>query len=203
MKHFIYSNKYFHQDLFLNDNCIVDNEISNDISPDWDYTKGKPIVVGFLHKDKIDIFLAEKENDKDFQQAVDEFIQKKVDDGVDLYSFNRYMELGNYKGAWGIDNWQIKEIKPFKGRGWTKDKFFNELIARKQIPDVKVADVFGGDASLCIYYWEKYQDTGKIEFALKIVEHNINCLLKESVIQKNRDFFRNTFKIDEKGWVVE
>jgi hypothetical protein len=197
-----YSNKYFHQDLFLNDNCIIDNEISNDISKNWKYEDGRPIVVGFLYQDQIDIFLAESEDDKDFEEAVRGYIKKKVDDGVDLYSFNRHMEIGNFKGTWDFDV-EIKEIKPFKGRGWNKDRFWNELIARNQIPDVMVADVFDGDASLCISYWQRYIESEKIEYALKIVEHNVNCLLKESVILKQKEFFRKNFKLDERGWVIE
>lgn len=201
MRQFRYNNRYFHADLFLNDDCIVDNEIANDISNGWDYKKGIPIVVGFLHKENMDIFLAESEDDQDFAKAVQDHI-KQVLTETEIYSFNRHMEIGNFSGTWGFDM-EIKEIKPFNGRGWNKDRFYNELIAREVIPDCKIADVFCGDALLCIHNWKKYQDTGKIEYAMKIVQHNMNCLLKESVIQKNKNFFLSNYNINEKGWVVE
>lgn len=202
MKHYNYDNKFFHADLFMNDNCICDNEIANDISPDWDYLKGIPIVVGFLHKDKMDIFLADSEDDKDFAEAVQEYMTLKRADGISIYAFNRKMEQGNFKGAWNID-YEFKEIKPFNAKSWGKDRFYNELVARQVIPDCQVSDVFSGDASLCIRNWKKYQDTGQVEYALEIVKHNMNCLLKESVIQKNKAFFLRNFKINERGWLEE
>lgn len=201
MKHFNYNNRFFHADLFVNDNCIMDNEISNDISDGWDYTKGKPILVGFLHRDKMDIFLAENDDDQDFAKAVQDHV-KEVLTETEIYSFNKKMELGNFSGAWGFDM-ELKEIKPFKAKKYTKDRFYNELIARQVIPDCKIADVFCGDASQCIHNWKKYQDTGKIEYAMDIVKHNMNCLLKESVIQKNKPYFLNNFNIDKKGWLVQ
>ena len=202
MKHYTYNTKYFHADLFNNDNCIIDNEICNDISKDWNYLEGVPIVVGFLHKNQIDIFLAETPDDKEFEEGVKSFIRKKVMDSVDLYSFNKHMEIGNFKGAWNITV-DIKEIKPFMGRGWTKDKFYNELIAREVISDCKIVDVFQGDASLCITKYNKFLETGKIEYALEIVKHNMNCVLKESVILKHQNYFRNNYQVDERGWVVD
>lgn len=180
----------------------MDNEISNDISKDWDYTKGIPVLVGFLHKEHMDIFLAEEEDDLEFRKEVKKFITNMVEQGIDMYSFNRHMERGNFKGKWGWDV-PMKEIKPFKGRGWSKDKFYNILIGQEIIPDAKITDVFDGDASQCIHYWKRYQDTGKIEHALKIIKHNMNCLMKESVIQKNKKYFLDNYRLDEKGWVIE
>ena len=199
--HFNYSNTYFHKDLFLNENCIVDNEIANDISSDWNYEKGIPILVGFLHKDRIDIFVAESENDTDFSEAVKNFMIEKAK-VTKLYAFNNKMEIGNFKGHWG---WKIpiKEIKPFKARAWNKDRFYNELIAKEVIPDCKVADVFSGDASLCITNWGLYLNSGKKEYLMEIVQHNINCLLKESVILNNHEFFLNSYKLNDRGWLEE
>lgn len=202
MKHLRYSTRYFHADLFLNNNCIVDNEIANDISNGWKYEKGIPILVGFLHKEHMDIFLAEEEDDLDFRKEVRRYITEKIDKNISMYAFNRHMEQGNFRGKWG---WQVPmgEIKPFKGRGWNKDKFYNILLGQNIIPDAKITDVFDGDASQCIEYWRRYQDTGKIEHALKIVKHNMNCLMKESVILKYKQYFLDNYNLDEKGWVIE
>jgi len=197
MKHYNFSTAYFHPEMFDNNDVIVDNEIANDISDDWNYEKGKIIVTGFLHKDRMDIFVAEQDRDSDFAKAIFKYIldHKKHK----FWSFNRKMERGNFKGMWDLDI-PIAEIKPFKAKGFNKDRFYKELLANNVIPDSNVVDVFDGDSSRCIEHWERFQDTGKIEFMQDVVKHNMNCLLKESVIQKHKDFFLKNYNINERGW---
>jgi len=201
MKKLEYSNRFFHDSLFVNDNCVVDNEIMNDISPDWVYEQGVPICVGFLYKDKITIYLATEEGDQEFKNAVKDHLAKMTLKTY-LYSFNRKMEVGNFKSMLDIKP-HIKEIKPFNARGWNKDRFYTELLGKEVIPRVQVADVFEGDASRCITNWEKYVDTGSIEFLMEIAEHNVNCLLKESAILKNKAFFLKNYNINERGWLEQ
>ena len=112
------------------------------------------------------------------------------------------MEMGNFKGMWKILT-KIKEIKPFKAKGWSKDNFYNELIAKKVIKDCNILDPYESDASRCIYDWNRFQRTNQIEYALNIVKHNINCLLKESVILNHKKYFLDNYHINEKGWLID
>ena len=201
MRKLIKSTKYFHEKLFSNDNVIVDNEIANDISSDWDYEKGVPVVVGILHKDKIVIFIKENEDDILFNKEV-VFTLQQLAKKNKIYGFNYKFEQGNFKGQFGFDL-DMAEIKPFRAKGWNKDRFFDELLAKEVIPDCGITDIFDGDASLCPVNWIKYQQTGQFEYMLNIVKHNMNCLLKESVILNHKDYFLENYKINEKGWLVE
>lgn len=185
---------------FSNDFIIIDNEIQNDISADWDYLKGKVNVVGILYLDLIKIFVAEEENDEEFKNAVREEINR-LGDFAYIYAFNNKMEMGNFKGDMDFDV-PIREIKPFNAKGWNKDKFYNELRKRNQIPDIKIIDVFNGNAGLCIPNWKKYLETGNFDYMMDIVSHNINCLLKESVILKNKHFFKMNWKVDKNNFMV-
>lgn len=185
---------------FDNEAVIIDNELQNDIAPDWDYTKGKISVTGILHLDYIVIFVAEKETDDEFKMVVTDEIAK-LGRVAPMFAFNRNMEQGNFKGDFGYEI-PINEIKPFNAKGWNKDKFFQTLRKRKAIPDIEIKDIFKGDANRCIDNWNKYQRTGDFQQMMDIVSHNINCLLKESVIQKHKDWFWNNYDIDSKGFMV-
>ena len=180
---------------------IVDNEICNDISPDWIYENGLPIVVGFLNYDMIKIFVAESDNDKEFEKTVCDYLNK-YSSVSQLFAFNKFMEMGNFKGAFGY-NLEINEIKPFNAKGWNKEKFFQTLIDKAVIPFVKIEDPFKGDSGLCIKSWGKYIITGNSKHLMDIVKHNINCLLKESIILKNRQYFLDNYKINSRGWLDE
>lgn len=185
---------------FNNEDVVIDNEIQNDISSDWNYLKGKLSVVGFLHKDMITIIATESEYDEDFKQTVKE----KLDfysSFSNLYAFNNKMEMGNFKGFMDFDI-SIKEIKPFNSKGWNKDKFFKLLRERKQIPDFEIIDIFKGNAGLCIDRWEKFVETKDFQNIMDVVSHNINCLLKESVILNNQKFFKDNWEVDDRNWMM-
>jgi hypothetical protein len=201
MKVFRYKTTEFHPKIFYNDNVIVDNEIANDIAPHWDYTKGIPVVTGMLYQDQAVIFVADSVDDEQFKAHVMGNLSMMFAK-ADLYSFNANMEIGNFKGAWDFDI-KINEIKPFKAKGWNKDRFYNELVGHRVIPDTQILDPFGGDAGQCVVYWERYWDTHKNEFLMKIVLHNLNCLLKESVILNNIAYFKREYQTDKNGFLVE
>lgn len=208
MKMFTYSLETFEsmfsvvKGTFDNDNVVVDNEIMNDISADWNYLEGKPFITGILHKDKIMIFCAEKEDDADFKLRVMAELNELRKDNK-IYAFNKFMEQGNFKGAFDYEI-EIDEIKPFNARGWNKDRFYEELKEKNVIDQkINIKDIFGGDGLKCPIYWEKYLKTGEWQLIMDCVSHNINCLLKESLILKNHNYFKENFKIDKKGWLIE
>lgn len=185
---------------FNNENIIIDNEIQNDISKNWDYESAKISVVGILYENEITIFAIESVNDEDFKNQVIEEINKlgKVSH---IYAFNRKMEIGNFKGDWNFDV-PIKEIKPFNSRGYNKDKFFQILKERKQIPNFDIIDIFDGNAGLCIDRWEKFVATNDFQNIIDVVKHNINCLLKESIILKHQKFFKDNWEVDDRNWML-
>jgi hypothetical protein len=185
----------------FNNHAIVDNEISNDISDDWDYLKGKPVCVGVLTKDSIEIYLAESPNDNDFHIVVMDKLLLLAEKGF-LYSFNAEMEHGNFKGNFGIDI-PVQEIKPFKGKGWNKDRFFQELINRKVIPTVKIFDPLNGESSRAVSEWKNYlANPASPNPLLKIAFHNLACLLKEIIILKNKEFFQKNWVLDNNGFML-
>jgi len=185
---------------FCNASAIVDNELGNDISDDWDYQKGKIVVTGILHRDQIFMFIKDSEDDEDFGKEV---CRKLLEIGckVPLYAFNRNFEIGNFKGDFNCEI-EIKEIKPFNARGWNKDRFYNELRKRNAIPNINLRDALNGDAKECPNKWGKYIKTNDFQHVMDIVSHNLSCLLKESVILKNKDYFWNNWKIDDNGFMV-
>ena len=185
---------------FQNDIVIIDNEIQNDISPNWDYETGKISVVGILLGTQIMMFVAENEDDIDFKTEV-RYQLEKLKHSKMFYAFNNKMEMGNFKGYMAYDL-EIQEIKPFNAKGWNKDRFYNTLKDRKVIPDIEIKDVFKGDAGLCVTKWQEYIKTKDEQHLMDIVSHNINCLLKESVIYKNRQYFLDNWDIDGNGFML-
>lgn len=187
---------------FQNDFVIIDNETQNNIAPDWDYTKAKISIVGLLYKNKVKIFIAEKENDKEFKTSIKKELNK-LKKQSNIYAFNNNMELGNFKGDFEDYEIIIHEIKPFNGRGWNKDKFYYTLRLAQEIPDVIINDPFKGDGGKCIDSWVKFQETKDIKYMKEAIIHNLNCLLKESIILKHNLFFKKNWLIDEKNFFIK
>jgi hypothetical protein len=181
--------------------AIVDNELKNDIAPDWDYSKGKICCTGILYNRSITIFISEDKYDIDFKNDVTNQLVKLSGDNL-LFAFNKFMEEGNFAGdlCLGIE---INEIKPFNAKGWNKDRFFEELKKNKIIPDIDIFDPFFGDAGLCIVRWQDYLKDKNDEHLKNIVAHNLNCLLKEALILKYRQFFINNWEVDEKNFMLK
>lgn len=180
--------------------AIIDNELMNDIAPDWKYEEGKICCTGILYDDKIVVYVSEKEYDLDFKNEVSSDLVRLNED-YKLYAFNKFMEIGNFKGDLSI-SLDINEVKPFNAKGFNKEKFFKELIDRKQIPDLKIFDPFNGNSGLCVSAWDNYKKTKDEQHLKDIVAHNVNCLLKEALILKHRQFFRDNWVIDEKNFML-
>jgi len=188
------------KDFLKSDFIIIDNEIQNDISSDWDYTKARISVVGILLKNNIEIYVAESEDDKEFKDKVRERLKILINTGK-IYSFNKFMEMGNFKGDLDFDI-EINEIKPFNAKGWSKDRFFKELQSNNIVLSFNVYDPFEGNSSLCVDNWEEYLKTKNVDKLKQIVFHNINCLVKENLILKHNSYFKENYKTNEKNWLV-
>ena len=185
---------------FFSDVAIVDNELMNDIAENWNYEEGQIAVTGVLFQDVITIFIAEKEDDEDFKREVVDFLIK-ISSQTKLYAFNNKMEMGNFKGNLDYEV-KINEIKPFRAKGWNKDKFFHTLIDDKVIKNIAISDVFDGDGAKCITSWKKYIKTGEEGNLSDIISHNINCLLKECIILKNRNYFFDNYECDKNNFML-
>lgn len=172
---------------------VVDVEIENDISSDWDYEKGEVVTVGILYGNKIKIIQKEKDDDYvKFMTSIEVEIRKHKS----IYAFNYLMERGCLHRLTTF-YFDVKEIKPFKGKGWSKDKFFKELCKLKNLK-LDLEDPLNGDGSKVMDYYkkEKYED---------IIQHNLNCVVKEAYILKyKKDLFEH-FKenISPSGWFEE
>jgi len=175
---------------------IVDVEICNDINTGdgyWDYESSDIVTFGVLYGNKATIIQREiNDNVNNFKKK----IKEKMDSFPLCYSFNFRMERGALFGFLG-KRYVVEEIKPFKGKGWSKDKFFSVIEKIKKVED-KVFDPLGGDSSLVKekYFSKNYND---------IILHNLNCLIKEAYILKYKRDIIKKYKdnINDDGWFVE
>jgi hypothetical protein len=93
--------------------------------------------------------------------------------------------------------YDVREIKPFKGKGWNKQKFFTELVfdGKVKIEDCPI-DPMENDSGECIkaYANEEYQ---------KIINHNVADLIKQALILNHTDYFKEKYKdrLDKNGWI--
>lgn len=184
---------------FDNEHLIVDFEITNDISDNWDYNKGNPCCAGFLQGNKIIMYLAEDEHDQDFIQAVQKCMK---DNSEKVFALNNNFESAIFQSYFDIQYVEVHEIKPFKAKYWNKEKFYKELIKEEQIPQLLLEDPLDFDGKKVPVMWEKYKETGDKDYLEKIAGHNLNCLLKESLILKHNIFFKQNYNINKKGWLV-
>lgn len=183
---------------FDSDKMVININITNDLRPDWVYANGQPCVVGFLQGNMITMLLAESDDDQEFKDNVSNFIKSMP---IDYYSVNKDFETGILKSFFNLQYIEVKEIKPFFGRFWNRDKFFNELIKEKVIPPLIIEDPLKNDEAKCPDKWLEYQN-GNEQALLDIGGHNLHCLLKASLILKNKPFFLDNYNINKKGWLV-
>jgi len=181
------------------EHVIVDFEIINDLKPDWIYKNGKPCVAGFLHKNKIMMYLAESEQDQDFIKKIQEVMK---DNSERVFALNSEFESAIFQGFFDIQYVEVHEIQPFKGKFWNKEKFFRELVKYEVIPKLELEDPLSTEGEKCPVMWSKYIETGDKDYLEQIAGHNLNCLLKESVILKNIQFFNENYNVNKKGWLV-
>jgi len=103
-----------------------------------------------------------------------------------IYAFNRDFEYYGLRGYLNSDSICVEEIQPFKGKGWSKDKFFEVLVTDRRVTAQMPADPFHGNSALVIPSWAK----GDIE---SILNHNVVCLVKEHYILQHRAYLLQKF----------
>jgi len=112
-----------------------------------------------------------------------------------LHAFFRDFEYHGLRGYLDFDSFEIAEIKPFKGKGWTKEKFFGELVADGIARVPMPVDPLDGNGALVPRCWAN----GDIR---SILDHNVCCVLKEHYILEHRDhlYEKHSHRINENGW---
>jgi hypothetical protein len=112
-----------------------------------------------------------------------------------VHAFNKHFEYYGLRSYLGVDSIYVEEIQPFKGRGWTKDKFFQELVTDGIVRARMPIDPFNGDSTLVFHSWTN-GDTKSI------LDHNVVCLLKEHYILEHQDYLyrKHSHRINDGGW---
>ena len=178
---------------------IIDNEISNDISAppgqSWHYENADIISCAIFYGNRITILFREHNDDIDIYKLK---LKEMLDKLPTCFAFNYSMEKGNFVGFLG-KRYFIEEIKPFKGKGKTKEWFFNELFAdgkvqKKFIPEDTISDK--SDEVLELYKKKDYET---------IINHNATDVIKQYFIWKYKSYILEKYKnkIDKNGWFVE
>jgi hypothetical protein len=181
---------------------ILDIEISNDISTSqpWDYANSDICVVGLLYGDQISQFFREDDS-KEYKKEVKNRLGNQTIIATPFYAFNISMEyegMRNYFKGIFLDpsvNFTVKEIQPFKGKGWTKDGFFS-IIKKNFNVTLPFKDPFENVVKPPI------QDTWNKGERDKVLQHNVCCLLKEYWIWKYKSWFLKNYKVDDNGWII-
>jgi hypothetical protein len=179
-------------------NPVVDFEISNDIAGlKWNYEKAETSVVGFLVDNEItQIMLTDKSKINEFRMAIKDILS--TIEGSKLHAFNTRMEFGCFKNLLGYSPKLYEIGPPIKGRGTTKDYFFNYLTRQGKVPsDLKLEDPLNGDGRLCMRYWKE----GRFE---EVRLHNVCCLIKEAKILEHRNFITEQLGhlVDRNGFLL-
>ena len=178
------------------DRPIVDIEITNSIitsSGCREYERTDICCLGIIVDDQI-IQVHREPNIDDVAEFKREAISH-IGRHRSLHAFNWEFEYYGLKSYLGIDSHSVEEIEPFKGKGWTKDKFFSELAGDCIVKARMPVDPFHGDSKLVFPSWVN----GDIK---SILDHNLVCLLKEHYILHYRDYLYKKYsdRIDAGGW---
>jgi hypothetical protein len=143
---------------------------------------------------EIVILFREKEDDI---EQYKEKIKTALQGYAHFYAFNRSMEYGNFKGFLGKE-YDVREIKAFNGKGWSKERFVIELVQDKLVVHECIPiDPLENDSKQCIDCYAK----GDYE---KIITHNIVDLIKQAHLLKHKDYLLNKYKnmIDKNGFLL-
>jgi len=182
-----------YQTKIISDVPIIDVEIGNDISENWDYEASDIITFGVIHGNDVTIIQREKiDNIEDFKNEIKKIMKKLPT----CYAFNFNMEKGAMYGFLG-EKYFFEELKPWKGKGWNKNKFFEEVGQIIKITD-EINDPLKGNSAIVM---DKYAENKYDE----VMGHNLTCLIKEAYILKYKFQLIKKYKdkIDDKGWFNE
>lgn len=179
---------------FSTDFAIVDNESTGVFSCKKGILDADTFLVGIFVDDTItQLMLKDGSKREEFRKAVSDEITAL--DGKPLFAFNADMEMGSFKKILGTPP-RIREIKPFNGRGVTKEFLFSVLVRERIVQGEGFEDPLNGESCRCPECWKNgnHEDVRK---------HNVSCLTKEAKILLHSGFLRNYFSkyLRSDGWL--
>ena len=183
---------------------ILDIEISNDIATPQgprDYAKSDICVVGLLYGNEISQFFRDNDS-KEFKEKVNDRLGNQSTLATPFCAFNVLMELQgmrNYFKGNFLDtsmNFTVREIQPFKGRGWSKNRFFS-VIEKNFNVILPFKDPFENISKSNVIQdaWNKGERD-------KVLQHNACCLVKEHWICKYKSWFLKNYEVNDYGWII-
>ncbi|RLI47314.1 hypothetical protein DRO69_00920 [Candidatus Bathyarchaeota archaeon] len=158
------------------------------------YKQIKPIVVGFLDCDMIEILYITEESDQDFAGLRSILKAKLSEVNHPFYAFNTEFEMG-------VLYWFLGEkvtfdrdlmLKVTTAYGQTVWESKRCLVKDLGIPNFD--DPFWDIGYKVPEAWENFQNTGNSRFLWEIIRHNRACLLKEYEILRKRKKWREVNK---------
>ncbi len=155
---------------FTSDVVIIDNEISNDISPLWRTYEGIPHQVGILFKDTLRQYIFDGGDEQQFKRSILRILNELPQPFLAL---NNDFERGNFLGYLDKE-YLINDIRWKKGKGTSKDLMFNEIEDNQiRFRMLLFPNVINGTEIEQAFKDKRFDD---------ILDHNHNCLIKEYAI---------------------
>jgi hypothetical protein len=159
--------------------------------------EGDTFLVGILiDNDITQIMLINSSKLEEFKRAIAD--ELSVINKKDLYAYNSDMEMGSFKKLLG-ESPNIFDMKPFSGRGATKEYFFSVLVKEKVIKadSIGFSDPLNGDSKKCPDYWNR-------KLYDEVRDHNRCCLTKEAKILEHNDYLKKRFSsLVNNGWLKD
>lgn len=180
--------------------AIIEVALRNSLAPRWVYSEGQPVCVGILHQNRIQIFLAEKEQEPEFNRIVFDTLNS-LSKETELYSFNGRFASGVLSALFDGFEFPIKDLAPVRGKGWSREKCYQVLRQRKIVDDKEIYDKTKGDMQQSVIDWRAWLKDGEHQHLMDIGHGIIAQLYKDSLIHRAREWFTNEFKTDSGGFV--
>lgn len=158
------------------------------------YKQIRPIVVGFLDCNSIEILYITKETRRDFDALRSVLRRKMCRVKHPLYAFNAEFEMGVLYWFLGRPVMFDRDLMfsmntPYGESVWESKRY---LVKDLGIPNFD--DPFHDMGFRVPEAWEDFQRSGNVEFLKEIIIHNRACLLKEYTILKKRRRWRKVDK---------
>lgn len=192
-----YINEFFAREYGLSKSDLDFNDaVINIIVSDRnikDYRKPNIIVVAFLFDDKIEIYIKEDEEGKDFY----EIVKTKLDSlskTRNIYSFDSHKAIQNFEGIFGR-TYNIKEVAPFKDHKG-RDYLFNQLRKEKLIQPTKTFRDKG--YTMINSYWHEFLRTKDTSVLFDVMNLALSNVVIDRLLIKHGQNLKKKQKGDKR-----
>ncbi len=158
------------------------------------YKQIRPIAIGFLNSDNMDILYVIGETDRDFNGLKSALQTKLYEVDHPFYAFNAEFEMGVFYWFLGKTvafdrDLMFRVNTPCGLTVWESKQY---LVKDLGIPNFD--DPFWDMGYKVPEAWKNFQRTGNRRFLEEIIRHNRACLLKEYLILRKRKRWREVNK---------